>query len=534
MSCGTDRLRAAPENGDLPAEDVVGRDRLVGNVLASWGGHLVFVIAGFIMPRLIDRRLGQEVLGIWDFAWSLVAYFSFIQGGVASAVNRYVAKHRASNDAEGVNRAVSSAACLLGIAGAIVVGLAITAAWLLPVLFGDRLVVHTRNTQWVVLFLGLGIAVETTSSVFSGVITGCHRWGVHNAIKGGCHAASVSAMIGALFLGGGLMALAAAILAGLVVAALARWRMAVRVCPGLQVRPGLARGRVARDMLGFGGKTLVPSIANLLLLQTTSVLILMYLGPLELAMFARPLSLIRQLNTVVAKFAFVLTPTSSAMDAINTRAELKSLLVRSVRYAAYLVIPVILLFVLHGDGILGLWMGRRYENGTILAILALGYLPTLVQAPALGILSGLNAHGRPGLANLVAALVCIGLSIVALSSMKLGLTGVALGIALPLAVANGVYLPIYCCRRLGLRLSQFVPETMIGPLLCAAPFGLCLLAARVGVRSNPTTAFVLGAVVGGPILLLVYWRYVVPVSIRRRVIHRFGRPARSAVRRLDV
>ena len=64
--------RAKPEQVGKHNEDLTGRDRLVSNVLFSWGGNFVFIIAGFIMPRMIDRRLGQELLGIWDFAWSLV------------------------------------------------------------------------------------------------------------------------------------------------------------------------------------------------------------------------------------------------------------------------------------------------------------------------------------------------------------------------------------------------------------------------------------------------------------------------------
>ena len=89
-------------------EDLTGRDRMVWNVLTSWAGHMVFVIAGFIMPRMIDRHIGQTSLGIWDFSWSLVNYFGLAGLGIGSSVNRYVAKYRAVNDIEGLRKAVSS------------------------------------------------------------------------------------------------------------------------------------------------------------------------------------------------------------------------------------------------------------------------------------------------------------------------------------------------------------------------------------------------------------------------------------------
>lgn len=107
----------APTTIQSQAEDLTGRERMVSNVIFSWGAHSVFIIAGFIMPRMIDRRLGQELLGIWDFSWSLVSYFQLVQAGIASSVNRYVARYRAAGDMLGVNRVVSSATCILCIGG---------------------------------------------------------------------------------------------------------------------------------------------------------------------------------------------------------------------------------------------------------------------------------------------------------------------------------------------------------------------------------------------------------------------------------
>jgi len=39
------------------ANDMTGRKNMVTNVLAGWGGEGIFIVAGFIMPRMIDRRL---------------------------------------------------------------------------------------------------------------------------------------------------------------------------------------------------------------------------------------------------------------------------------------------------------------------------------------------------------------------------------------------------------------------------------------------------------------------------------------------
>ena len=82
--------------------DRSGRDRMAWNIMASWGGHAVFVVAGFLMPRLIDEHLGQSSLGIWDFSWSIVSYFVLAQVGVGSSVNRYISKFRTAGDVDGL------------------------------------------------------------------------------------------------------------------------------------------------------------------------------------------------------------------------------------------------------------------------------------------------------------------------------------------------------------------------------------------------------------------------------------------------
>ncbi len=47
--------------------DVSGRDRMAWNVFTSWAGYIVFIVAGFVLPRFIDRHVSQAGLGVWDY-----------------------------------------------------------------------------------------------------------------------------------------------------------------------------------------------------------------------------------------------------------------------------------------------------------------------------------------------------------------------------------------------------------------------------------------------------------------------------------
>jgi O-antigen/teichoic acid export membrane protein len=506
-----------PEQDGKPVEDLTGRDRLVSNVIFNWAAYFVFIVAGFIMPRMIDRRLGQDLLGIWDFSWSLVSYFGLVQLGIGSSVNRYVAKYRSAVDIVGMNRIVSSAGCVLSVAGLLVLVLTIAVSLLLPQLFGARLGENVNEAQWVVSFLGASLSIQMAFVVFSGILTGCHRWGLHNVNTSGWYAVTVAGMIVALLLGGRLWVLAAIILAGEILAGVRRMMLAHRVCEGLRLRASLVQWMTIKELFMFGGKTLIPGVSNLLLNQTTSILIVVFLGPAALALYARPCSLVNHINTIVSKMASTLTPTVSSLQSTNNLKDIRELLITSVRYSFYVVLPIVLVLVVFGGAVMQLWMGQRYANGLLPAILAVGYLATLVQVPALSVLAGLNAHGRAGIAQFIASVCSAGLTVLGLWYLKWGIVGVAIAITLPLTFMNLVYLPFLICRRVGLGVRRYFLPVIAGPAVHILPFAICLVAARLIFQTKPLTGLILGGTAGGAILAILYWRYVLPDRIKMRV-----------------
>jgi O-antigen/teichoic acid export membrane protein len=501
---------------------------MVGNVLASWAVQLVFIVSGFVMPRLVDSHLGQEALGIWDFGWSLIGYFSLVQCGIATSVNRYVAKYRSVGDVAAMNGAVSSVSCVLLLMAVVMVGLTIATTLLVPHVFAGRLGAHAVDAQWVVFLLGLSLAAQTAFAEYGGVLTGCYRWDLHNAIYVGGHIASVLGMVGVLLLGGGLSGLALACLSGEGGATAVRYVVARRVCPDLRVRPSLARWSTVVEMLTYGSKGFVPSVGFLLLNQTVSVLIATSLGPAALAMYSRPASLVRQATTFVNRLAFVMAPTASSLQATGDRPAICGLLISSTRYATALALPAVVLMAVMGGPVLRLWMGEHYEQGLVLAVIAAGSLPAMVCQPALNILAGMNAHGRPGLVQFGAGVCTACLAFVALGTLNWGLVGVAATSTVPLSFALSVYLPGYVCRHVGMSVSRYLYEALRTPILCVIPFALVLLGARALFAEKPLLALLGGVGAGVPVLVLLYWRFLISDAVRIRVTARLRKGSHRA------
>lgn len=498
----------------MPA-NAFGKARLFNSVAWSWGGHIIFIIAGFLLPRFIDRNVGQAVLGVWDFAWSLMGYSGLILLGIGSSVNRYVAMHLADNDIEGLNESVSSVFSIQVIMGLLVLALTLIAVWLIPLFWSGRLGLLVPDAQWLLLFLGMSTSLSFSFGAFDGVLTGCHRWDLYNGINAGCHAITVIAMLVMLASGFGIVSLGVLFFIESVSRVLICLMIVNRVCPSLMIRVKYVRWRAARNMLGFGAKTYLNDVARTLLYQTNSILIVTFLGPMMLALYSRPMALIQHIRTFSAKLAHTITPVVSELEAVGNQNELAKLVLQMSRYNVAIALPAILFLCILGGPLLLLWMGKGYRQDLLVAILAAGHLFTIANQPLQTALIGMNAHGRPAIATLCAAITSSVCCYLSLSYLKGGLIAAALSVCIPLVLSDGVFINIYSCRKLNVPFVRYAMKVWMEPVLCALPFVVCLLLIRI--YFPPIQALIWGIVFGGSILCFIYWKWMLPANLRNKI-----------------
>jgi O-antigen/teichoic acid export membrane protein len=511
---------AAVASAETEGDDLSGRDRLVWNVLASWAGHFVFIVAGFIMPRQIDRHIGQVGLGVWDFGWTAVNYFFLAQIGVGVSVNRYVARYRAARDTEGLSRMISSVMLLQFIAACIVMALtAASAAWL-PRLFQNDLGGEGNVATWIIVLLGTSVAVRMASQPFSGVVTGCHRWDLHNLLNSVTYGVTVGAMLLALWQGGGLIGISVVYLIGTIATEIIRVGLAFSVCPELKVSPGRARWSEARGLIAFGAKLSTPDALGIFVAQLTNMLVLSQIGISTLAVFSRLGALIRHTDSIAAKYSLPLTPTASSLQGSGQDEAVRELVIGSTRFAAFLIWPILLGFAIVGDDVLQLWMGPRYDPTWVLTLMALGSMYPISQQPIFTILVGLNLHGRFAAARMTGAIIGLLASLAALRWFHYDLLGLA---AVNLAVSNGIafLVTVDTCRRLSIPVRQYFVRSYGGPFACALPFAAGLVVIGLMFDKRPAMTLIVSALYGVCLLVPLYWR-VVPQEMRENVVQQLS------------
>lgn len=506
--------------------DGLDEKRFARNVLASWGGYFIVVVSGFILPRLISDHVGQERLGVWDLGWSFVAYLSLLTFGISSSVNRYVAKYSTEGRSDLLNSTVS--ACLLifsctGLAAALI-GLAMSAS--LPYVFGARLGHHMAEARSTLLVLCVSAAIGMPLSVFGGVITGRLRYGLASLIMGGCQILMLVSMIVVLLLGGGLLALSLVVLAVELLRGVLRAAAAYRLCDNLRISSRLVTRSVLRNVTTFGGKSFLLGMSRAFLYQTNNMIIIYFLGPAALAVYARAVSLVLRGGRFVQQYGRVVTPTASAAQTRQDPAALGMLLIRTTRHSLLMTLPLVLMLVILGDPLLRLWMGEGYACGAVLAILAIGHLLSLTQYGTVCFLGGLNKHGWPAVTILGTAICSAATSAVLAGPLKMGLVGVACSVAVCLTIANGVIIPIVAARTVGLPLAKYLRQSACRPVVVGMAFALALLLGRKAGGNSDAASLACGLGFGAMVMIVSCRRLLLPAALERRIVRIF-RPARE-------
>ncbi|MDO8480153.1 MAG: lipopolysaccharide biosynthesis protein [Candidatus Rokubacteria bacterium] len=503
-----------------PLDSIEVASGLLRSTIWNWAGEFVMVVSGFVLPRLINQRMSQEELGIWDFGWSIRSYVALAFGPLGTGANHYFARYASSEQWPEISRTLGAMLALvmyasLG-AGLFTLGL----AYFTPRLVNTASILLIGDARSLVLSMGLTSCISILAVVFGGIIAGRERFDVLNLIDGFSDVLLVVAVLASVLSGAGLKVMGFCVLARELLNGLAKYWCAGKIAPQVSIRPRWVDRSMFREIFGYSAKTMMHICADLL--QITPLVVVTVIGPAALALYSRPRALIQVTTRFLMAFTRVLVPVASAFHGKQDRQELGELLVRSTRYVMFLALPPVLVMLILGQALLRVWMGdRSYADNHVLLILVLGYLPLFAQQATSFILFGLASHGLTGAASLSGSLLGAGLSILFVGMLGWGIDGAALAAAIPIFVVNLCVLPYAGCRAVHIPLLRYVRDSIVSPLFSVIPFAAVLLTVRLSFPGKPTAQLLVGLFAGSLVLAPVYWHTLVPVDLKQRISRRF-------------
>ena len=443
-----------------------------------------------VTPILI-HNLGAHTYGAWVLIGSMIGYASLFDFGVGLAAMKMIAELSADKDKKKISELLSNAIITYAGMGLVIFAIGMS---LLP-FFSDIFNVpqnlrHDTNLAYLIVVIATGLTFM--SAAFSAALQGLHDFKIYNFVVMLQTILAAGGSIVTVKLGGGLIDLSIVYGVSCVLGLLikAYWviiRHKIAVAPHHISKPTFKR------MLSFSSSVFVINVGSRIIFDTDAILIGHFLGTQSVAAYQVALGPGTALRKVGDQLNSITLTTSSKLHSEKDTAALQKLLLEATRFTLVLMVPIILVIIVVGKDFIRLWVGEAFVHSyASLVILAIGLTIVNIQSTSSQVILALNKHARLAKVIMMEATANLVLSIVLLH--RYGITGVALGTAIPTCFTALCYSLPAASRLIGLKLRLIGKIVMELLLVIAITVPLLVLVAHHIHFTNLVQILLLGAV----------------------------------------
>ena len=496
----------------------------VWNLLTGTATKYVWLAANiavgvFLMPYTV-RHLGTSEYGLWMLVASLTVYFNLFDLGYGSGLVRHIADADAYGNVTLVNQILSTFVVVyVGLAILVVVATVAMIAWVPH--FPRLLPSQIPLARFVLAVVGVRIALGFPMTVFGAVTTARQRFAWNNSV------ATISLLVNAAV----QFALLArgyhvrAVVAGSVTVDLLTYIgyawTAKRAFPPLRLRLSSFRPSLVREVTAFSLYVFVISIAAQIGFNLDNIVVGAALGTSVVAVYAVTLRLAEAQRNLSNQFNTLMFPVVVRYGAMNNPRALRRMLIEGTRLSLTLVCGLTVCLIGFGRPLIARWMGPGFEAAVVpLYILAVTGVVLIGQAPLGNILLGTGRHRLVAFVSLGEAVANLALSV--LLVRRFGLVGVALGTAIPVAIANIFILAPAVCRQLDFEPFEFARLVGMAPLVGVVVSSLAIWIVRNAWAPESLPTILAEGTFVGLVYLGSLWTFGFDRSLRQRY-STFGR-----------
>lgn len=430
------------------AKSVTTSKRIIHNTFYNVVMLMSNAVVAFLLIRFFLGRLGEARYGVWVLIGSIFRYRGILSMGLNSAINRRIPMYLAKDDAQGVQRVISTAALfysmLAGVLGLLTV--------LLAAKIGDWFAIEpalVRTAGLLVLIVGFGFAASTPLQLTTAVLSGLQRYDVISIVTLAVMAVKTALIIVLLLRGYGLLTLGLIYGGSEVVARGLQYRFARRLLPAVSISWQSVDRTLLKEMLFYGMNTFFYATGALIVYRASETIIGIFLGTADVARFAVAAAGVVLLSQFLQAFTAAIKPAVSDLDARDDQVRVKQIAFLTQKYCLLVLIPAACFLAVMGKEFLTVWVGHVQDAAalqtmaTVLAILTGAHGLMLAQHSNFLVLAGRGEHKIFGMLTALEAILSVAGSIVAVEVLNWGLVGIAWGSFVPMALVAGLILPVY-------------------------------------------------------------------------------------------
>jgi O-antigen/teichoic acid export membrane protein len=346
-------------------------------------GQVVILLATFVATPFTIRLLGPTEYGIWSLLWSVLAYFTLADLGMATASTRFAAERYATNDATGEAIVVWTA---VAVTVTLTTAVALAAGLAAPLLVSQVLHVSRDLRSESVLALRL-ICVAAVAYAAGNVVNTPQqvrlRWRSLTFTSSGPVVVQVAAAPVVLAAtAGGIVAMTVIVATAATVAAVLNFAVAIRLQPELR-RPSAAPD-VLRRTVKYGGWLAIAGFAGIPLRTAERFLLAYFHSPTQVAYYTVAASVGSLLAVIPAAVSQPMLASLTRLASQGRRAENRRLYHQALRGVFLLTTPAALMLAFVARPLLALWAGPVYSAHSVVAfyfILTGLWINTLAYTP---------------------------------------------------------------------------------------------------------------------------------------------------------
>jgi O-antigen/teichoic acid export membrane protein len=520
-------------NADAFGSDEAPSKLIARNVAGRYAALLVDTVIGLVLLPFNVSHLGAAAYGIWLLASSVTIHFSVLDLGFGGAFVRFVARYRARRDARGLNEIASTLFFVYAGAGVLAYLIAAVVAFNLGDLF--RITPEQAEVgRWLLLIIGVQVALNFPCSVFGGVVNGFQRYNVNSGVSIASSIAVAVVNVAILTAGYGLIPLVLATTSVRIATYLVYWRNAHRIYPALRLSPSLFRRDRLRELMGFSVYSLMIDVGYRLNYQVDQLVIATFLGVTPVAIWAPASRIVTATQQLTNQLNAVLFPVVVDSDAVARGDRLRRILLHGTRLSLAMVLPIGVTLVALADPLIHAWIGSRVSemqgSVPVLQILSIAIMIRVGAGTATTLLKGGGMHRLMATASLATGVANVAVSVALVR--PLGLIGVALGTLIPVACSTFFVVYPAACRRVELPMRTLAGAAIWPALWPALALGGLYYALPLSELPRTLTMVALQSVVGGLVYLVLFGAVAIRRSDREMYTsvasHLLHRPALAA------
>lgn len=363
-------------------------------VLLSYVNLAISTIVPFFYTPIMLAILGQSEYGLYSLSNSVISYLSLLQFGMGSAVIRYIAKYRATDEKEKANQITGLFTIIYIFFAVLVLFVGCIFTLLSPVIFSDGLSeTEISKMKILIIIMSLSTAFSFISVVFSSIINAYEKFIFKKTTDIILTILAPLFNLLVLFLGYESVGIATvSLIFQIVVLPIYMWYVAKRL--GIKMKFVKPEKAFLLELFSFSIFMFLSSIADLLFWSTDNVLIGAMIGSTAVAVYNVGGVFTNLMRNLTSAINDVFVPKVTMMVAVDkSNTELSELMIRVGRLQYLMVSLLASGFIVFGQVFIHYWSGDVYADAYWVSLVT--FLPSaipILQNIAFGVIVAQHKH----------------------------------------------------------------------------------------------------------------------------------------------